>query len=143
MAPRRPRRRSGNPTASIAGAAEPGSTSVSVTVSRLGVSGRVKGAVSGYVHVTVQRKRGKGWVTVRRVKPTIAKRGRFEGAIARLARGTYRVAARFEGTGTAHPSRSRVPHPPPVKGARPLNDYLGSAPCFAIPRPLLTGQAPS
>ena len=105
--PRRPRRRAGNPTATIAGAAEPGNTSVSVTVSRLGVSGRVKGAVSGYVHVTVQRQRGKRWVTVRRAKPSIAKRGRFEGAIARLARGTYRVTARFEGTGTAEPSRSR------------------------------------
>ena len=56
--------------------------------------------------MTVQRKRGKGWVTVRRVKPNIAKSGRFEGAIARLSRGTYRVAARFEGTGTAQPSRS-------------------------------------
>ncbi len=104
--PRRPRRRTSNPTASIAGAAEPGRTSVTVTVSRLAVSGRVKGAVSGYVHVTVQRKRGKGWVTARRVKPNISKRGRFEGAIARLSRGTYRVGARFEGTGTARPSRS-------------------------------------
>jgi len=104
--PRRPRRRASNPTASIAGAAEPGQTAVTVTVSRLAVSGRVKGAVSGYVHVTVQRKRGKGWVTARRVKPNISKRGRFEGAIARLSRGTYRVGARFEGTGTARPSRS-------------------------------------
>jgi hypothetical protein len=105
-APRRPRRRSGSPTASIAGAAEPGQTSVTVTVGRLSVSGRVKGAVSGYVSVTVQRKRGKGWLTARRVKPNVGKRGRFEAAIARLPRGTYRVRARFEGTGTARPSRS-------------------------------------
>ena len=53
--------------------------------------------------MTVQRKRGKGWVTARRTRLNISKRGRFEGAIARLSRGTYRVAARFEGTGTASP----------------------------------------
>ena len=92
---------------------------MSVTVSRLAVSGRVKGAVSGYVHVTVQRKRGKGWVTVRRTKPNISKRGRFEGAIARLSRGTYRVAARFEGTGTAQPSRSATAPAASSQGSDP------------------------
>jgi hypothetical protein len=104
-APRRPRRPV-TATASIAGAAEPGNTSVTVSLGRLAVSGRVKGAVSGYVRVTVQRKRGKAWATVRSVRPNVGKSGRFEGKLARLARGTYRVAARFEGTGTADPSRS-------------------------------------
>ena len=54
----------------------------------------------------MQRKRGKGWTTVRRVKPSVSKRGSFKAPIARLSRGTYRVVANFEGTGTAVPSRS-------------------------------------
>jgi hypothetical protein len=99
-------RRSSGITAHIAGAAGPKATTTTVSFSRLEVSGRVTGAVSGYVRVSVQRKRGKGWSTVRRVKPSVSKRGTFKGSIARLSRGTYRVVANFEGTGTAVPSRS-------------------------------------
>jgi hypothetical protein len=55
----------------------------------------------------VQRKRGTGWVTVRRAKDSVSKRGRFSGEIKRLSRGTYRVTATFEGTGTAQPSRAQ------------------------------------
>jgi hypothetical protein len=105
-APRRPARPSSGVTAHIAGAAGPKATTTTVTFSRLEVSGRVAGAVSGYVRVSVQRKRGKGWTTVRRVKPSVSKRGSFKAAISRLSRGTYRVVANFEGTGTAVPSRS-------------------------------------
>jgi len=99
-------RRSGSVRAHIAGAAGPRATKTTVTASRLSVSGKVAGAVSGYVRVSVQRKRGRRWVTVRRVKPSVSKRGAFTGAIARLLRGTYRVVANFEGTGSALPSRS-------------------------------------
>jgi hypothetical protein len=56
--------------------------------------------------VTVQRKRGNGWVTVRRAKDSVSKRGNFAGDITPLSRGTYRVMATFEGTGTARPSKS-------------------------------------
>ena len=118
-APRRPRRRSSKPDGEHRRRRRARATSVTVTVSRLAVSGRVKGAVSGYVHVTVQRKRGKGWVTVRRAKPNISKRGRFEGA-----RSPASPAAP-----TASPPASRapappsppapLPHPPPVSGSVP------------------------
>jgi hypothetical protein len=105
--PPRPVRPSSAVTAHIAGAAGPRATITTVTVSRLEVSGRVTGAVSGYVRVSVQRKRGKGWSTVRRVKPSVSRRGTFKAPIARLSRGSYRVVATFEGTGTAIPSRSQ------------------------------------
>jgi hypothetical protein len=104
--PRRPARPSSGVTAHIAGAAGAKATTTTVSFSRVGVSGHVTGAVSGYVRVSVQKKRGKSWTTVRRVKPSVSKRGAFNAAIARLSRGTYRVVANFEGTGTAVPSRS-------------------------------------
>jgi hypothetical protein len=104
--PRTPVRPSSGVIAHIAGAAGPKATSTTVTFSRLEVSGRVAGAVSGYVRVSVQRKRGSGWTTVRRVKPSVSRRGAFKAPIKRLARGSYRVVASFEGTGTAIPSRS-------------------------------------
>jgi hypothetical protein len=105
-APRRPVRPSSRATAHIAGAAGTKATTTTVTFSRLEVSGRVTGAVSGYVRVSVQRRRGTVWTTFRRVKPSISKRGSFKAPISRLSRGTYRVVANFEGTGTAVPSRS-------------------------------------
>ena len=99
-------------------------TSVSVTVSRLSVSGRVKGAVSGYVHVTVQRKRGKRWVTVRRAKDRHLQerplRGRDRPPLARhLPR---RRPLRGHRHRPALPLR--VPHPPPVKGSDPSTLFL-------------------
>lgn len=105
-APRRPVRRSSGVSAHIAGAAGTKATTTTVNFSRLSVSGRVTGAVSGSARVSVQRKRGQGWTTVRRVKLSVSKRGTFAGPIPRLSRGTYRVVANFEGTGTAVPSRS-------------------------------------
>src|SRR4051794_19162290 len=92
-------------TLPAAGAAVAKPTKTTVTFSRLAVSGRVSGAVSGYVRVSVQRKRGKTWTTVRRVKPSISKHGAFKAAIASLASGSYSAVATFEGTGTAVPSR--------------------------------------
>jgi len=45
-------------------------------------------------------------VTVRRAKDSVSKRGKYSGEIKPLSRGTYRVIATFEGTGTARPSRA-------------------------------------
>ena len=74
-----PVRRLGPVTAHIAGAAGPKATRRPSASPACSVSGRVAGAVSGYVRVTVQRKRGKRWSTVRRVKPAVSKRGTFAG----------------------------------------------------------------
>ncbi len=104
--PRRPVKPSTGTKAHIAGAEDPNKTTTSVTLTRAKVSGRVTGAVSGFTRVTVQRKRGTAWVTVRRAKDSVSKRGRYSGEIKRLSRGTYRVVASFEGTGTAEPSRT-------------------------------------
>jgi putative glycosyl hydrolase-like family 15 (GHL15) protein len=106
IAPRKPVKRRGKVTAHIAGASDPNDTHTTVSLSRARVSGHVTGAVSGFVRVTVQRRRGVAWVTVRRAKDSVSKRGKYAGDIARLTRGSYRVVANFEGTGTAHPSRS-------------------------------------
>jgi hypothetical protein len=104
--PRPPVRRSTGSKAHVAGADQPKDTKTSVTLTRTTVSGRVAGAVSGFTRVTVQRKRGGKWVTVRRAKDSVSKRGRYSGEIKPLARGTYRAIATFEGTGTARPSRA-------------------------------------
>ena len=104
--PRRPVKPSSGGKAHIAGASDPSDTKTSVTLTRTKVFGRVAGAVSGFTRVTVQRKRGTGWVTVRRAKDSVSKRGKYSGEIKRLSRGTYRVIATFEGTGTAEPSRA-------------------------------------
>ena len=104
--PRKPIKRSGGSKAHIAGASDLTETKTSVTLTRTKVSGRVAGAVSGFTRVTVQRKRGGTWVTVRRAKDSVSKRGKYSGEIKPLSRGTYRVIATFEGTGTARPSKS-------------------------------------
>ena len=105
-APGRPGKRPGKAKAHIAGAATPRNTRTTVSLARARVTGHVTGAVSGYTRVTVQRKRGNAWVTVRRAKDSVSKRGTFAGDITPLSRGTYRVMATFEGTGTARPSKS-------------------------------------
>ena len=89
-----------------AGAADPGGTSVSVQGSSRRLSGRVRGAVAGYVRLTVERKRGSKWVVVLRTKGSVKKSGSFSRDIPRLGRGHYRVSGYFEGTGTSKPSRS-------------------------------------
>ncbi|MDA0171299.1 putative glycoside hydrolase family 15 protein [Solirubrobacter taibaiensis] len=89
-----------------AGAADPGGTSVSVQGSSRRLSGRVRGAVAGYVRLTVERKRGSKWVVVLRTKGSVKKSGSFSRDIPRLSRGNYRVSGYFEGTGTSKPSRS-------------------------------------
>ena len=105
--PRKPgRRSSGSGRAHSAGAAGPGKTTTTAYLAALRVYGRVRGAVSGYVQIVVQRGHGGRWATVRREKTSVSKKGRFEAGIARLPDGRYRVAAKFLGTGTALPSRS-------------------------------------
>ena len=89
-----------------AGAKAPGSTRVSVRGSRTLLSGRVKGAVAGYVRVTVERKRGAKWAVVRRVKVAVKRSGRFTKDIPKLPSGSYRVSGYYEGTGTSKPARS-------------------------------------
>src|SRR6478735_6414616 len=89
-----------------AGAADPGGTSVSVQGSSRRLSGRVRGAVAGYVRLTVERRRGTKWVVVLRTKGSVKKSGSFSRDIPRLRRGHYRVSGAFEGTGTSKPSRS-------------------------------------
>lgn len=89
-----------------AGAKSPGSTTVSVRGSRTRLTGRVKGAVAGYVRVTVERKRGAKWAVARRVKVAVKRNGRFTKDIPTLPGGSYRVSGFFEGTGTAKPARS-------------------------------------
>jgi hypothetical protein len=105
--PRRPVRRSSGKTAHTAGAEAPNDTKTTVGLTRAKVFGRVAGAVSGYTRVTVRRKRGGRWVTVRTAKDSVSKRGRYAGQIKPLPHGTYRVVASFEGTGTARPSRAK------------------------------------
>jgi hypothetical protein len=99
--PRRP-----SSKAHIAGADGPQDTVTTVGLTRTKVFGRVAGAVSGYTRIWVRRKRAGKWVTVRRAKDSVSKSGRYHGDIKPLPRGTYRVTARFEGTGTASPSRT-------------------------------------
>jgi hypothetical protein len=99
-------RSSGKLTARISGARGPAATRTIAGLSASRVYGRVRGAVSGTVRVTVQRRRGNRWTTVRQTRATVTRSGAYERAIPRLPRGSYRVAARFEGTGTALPSRS-------------------------------------
>jgi hypothetical protein len=89
-----------------AGARGPRSTRTSAVLSSRRVYGRVRGATGGTVRVTVQRRSGRRWRTVLRANASVSRRGAYERAISRLRRGTYRVSARFLGTGTARPSSS-------------------------------------
>ena len=75
-------------------------------VSRVRVHGKVRGATGGKVRIVVDRRRGHGWKSVRRTRATVSHSGRYSRAVARLARGRYRVRASYLGTGTARPSRS-------------------------------------
>ncbi|MBE2318730.1 hypothetical protein DVA67_022325 [Solirubrobacter sp. CPCC 204708] len=93
-------------TSGTAGARQAGETSVSVRGSATRLSGRVQGAVAGYVRLTVERKRGGKWVVVMRTRGSVKKGGGFYRDIPRLRRGAYRVSGFFEGTGTSKPSRS-------------------------------------
>jgi hypothetical protein len=90
-----------------AGPRGPRATRTTSGHSALRVYGRVSGATGGAVRVTVKRRRGSRWTTVLRTTATVSRRGAYERAIQRLRRGTYRVSARFQGTGTARPSASR------------------------------------
>jgi hypothetical protein len=89
-----------------AGARGPRSTRTSAVLSSRRVYGRVRGATGGAVRVTVQRRSGRRWRTALRANASVSRRGAYERAISRLRRGTYRVSARFLGTGTARPSTS-------------------------------------
>jgi len=94
--PKRPtrRHRSPKPTATTARA------------SGVRVQGRVSGASTGRVKISVQRKRGSRWVSARQATAAVAKSGTYSRDLASLAAGRYRVRARFTGSGAALPSSS-------------------------------------
>jgi len=79
-------------------------------VSRVGgkvtVKGRVEGAKSGSVEVTVQRKAGRTWRTVKKTTARVAADGSFTTTVKATASGAHRVRARFKGTKSATASVS-------------------------------------
>jgi outer membrane biosynthesis protein TonB len=70
------------------------------------VHGHVRGATAGSVKITIARRLDHKWIVVRRTAASVTGAGRYARNLTRLARGTYRVQARYLGTGTAKPSRS-------------------------------------
>jgi hypothetical protein len=58
------------------------------------------------VKISVQRKRGARWVSARKATAAVAKSGTYSRDLASLSAGSYRVRARFTGTGSAAPSSS-------------------------------------
>jgi hypothetical protein len=101
--PRKPARR---PRATAAGAAAPSKTATTARATRVNVHGKVRGATGGTVRITIEKRRGGGWTRARRARATVQRSGEYSRDVARLARGSYRVQARYLGTGTALPSRS-------------------------------------
>lgn len=89
-----------------AGAADPKTTRLSVRGSRTRLTGKVKGAVAGYVRVTIDKQRGAKWAFARRVTVSVKRNGTFVKDIPTLPSGSYRVSGSFEGTGTSKPCRS-------------------------------------
>jgi uncharacterized protein YraI len=70
------------------------------------VHGKVRGATGGTVRITIEKRDGRGWTTARRTQATVSRGGGYSRDVATLTRGSYRVQARYLGTGTALPSRS-------------------------------------
>jgi putative glycosyl hydrolase-like family 15 (GHL15) protein len=73
---------------------------------RVSVHGRVRGATSGKVKLTVQKRRGRHWKTARRASTRVSAGGVYRRTLSRLHHGTYRVRASYLGSDTARPSRS-------------------------------------
>jgi hypothetical protein len=73
---------------------------------RVRVRGRVRGASGGVVDIVLERRAGRRWARSRRASATVSAGGRFSRVLPRVARGRYRVQARFRGHGPAQPSRS-------------------------------------
>lgn len=71
------------------------------------VHGSVRRATRGKVRIVVQRRRAHRWTMVRRVHAKVRGSGRYNRTLAPLARGRYRVRARYLGTATTMPSLSR------------------------------------
>jgi hypothetical protein len=102
VTPPRPAQTPGAPTPS-------GPRPTTVTRPRMSgvrVHGKVRGATGGNVRIVVERRHGHRWKSVRRSRAPVSDSGRYSRALARLARGRYRVRASYEGTGTARPSSS-------------------------------------
>jgi hypothetical protein len=72
------------------------------------VHGKVRGAKGGRVSVTVQRRRGRHWATVRRFTAKVAASpSTYAKDVHGLPAGRYRVRARYLGAPGARPSQSR------------------------------------
>jgi hypothetical protein len=67
----------------------------------------VRGATSGKVKLTVQKRRGRHWRTARHASTRVSGAGAYRRTLTRLHHGTYRVRASYLGSDTARPSRSR------------------------------------
>lgn len=72
------------------------------------VRGRVKRAAGGRVRVTVQRKARGRWVRVRSARTRIRAGGRFKKLFRGMPRARYRVRAKYLGSSTSAPSKSRA-----------------------------------
>jgi hypothetical protein len=70
------------------------------------VHGQVSGASAGKVKITIQKRAGRTWKTARRAHASVSTAGAYSRDVAKLPRGSYRVQARYLGTGTTLPSRS-------------------------------------
>jgi hypothetical protein len=71
------------------------------------VHGKVRGASSGKVKITIQQRKGRKWKTARRTHAIVSAVGAYSRDVAKLRRGSYRVRARYLGTGSTLPSSSR------------------------------------
>jgi hypothetical protein len=96
--PRKPVTRKRRPSKPIA--------AVSRVGGRVTVKGHVKGAKSGKVLVTVQRRAHRRWKTVKKTTARVASDGTFTTTVKATASGKHRVRARFKGTRTATASVS-------------------------------------
>jgi hypothetical protein len=70
------------------------------------VHGKVSGASSGKVKITIQKRAGRAWKTARQAHATVSTVGAYSRDVAKLPRGAYRVQARYLGTGSTLPSSS-------------------------------------
>ncbi len=94
--PTRPRKRHPVPT-----------TATTARASRVNVHGKVRGASAGKVKITIQKRAGRRWKTARKAQAAVSTAGAYSRDVAKLHRGSYRVQARYLGTGSTMPSSSK------------------------------------
>jgi Hypothetical glycosyl hydrolase family 15 len=94
-APAKPRKRRPAPT-----------TATTARASHVNVHGKVRGASAGKVKITIQKRAGRKWKTARKAQAAVSTVGAYSRDVAKLPRGSYRVQARYLGTGSTLPSSS-------------------------------------